>query len=160
SSAGRFQRAGTSGLGAAQARPTRRAQARPGRDGVRARPAHRRSDALDSRSARPDSAPIWRRRPPAQSGARLAARGKKTALSAPPIASPLTVVSSYELLRRVALGHSGPTDGPSLGFTLLLRQGLTAWLRAWTTCPRVAAPAPSTTVAFTEIPSVIQHELV
>jgi hypothetical protein len=69
-------------------------------------------------------------------------------------------VSSYEILRRVALGHSGPHDGPSLGFTLLVRQGLTAWLYAWTTCPRMAAPAPSTTVALTEIPSVIHREVV
>jgi hypothetical protein len=63
------------------------------------------------------------------------------------------------MLRRVALGHSGPNDGPSLGFTLLLRQGLTAWLHAWTTCPRMAAPAPSTPVALTEIPSVIHREV-
>jgi hypothetical protein len=69
-------------------------------------------------------------------------------------------VSSYEHLRRVALGHSGLHDGSSLGFTLLLRQGLTAWLQAWTTCPRVAAPASSTTVALTEIPSVVQREMV
>jgi hypothetical protein len=70
------------------------------------------------------------------------------------------VVSSYEILRRVALGHSGPNDGPSLGFTLLLRQGLTAWLHAWTTCPRVATPGSSTTVALAEIPSVVHREMV
>ncbi len=69
-------------------------------------------------------------------------------------------MSSYEILRRVALGHSRANDGPSLGFTLLLRQGLTAWLQAWTTCPRVAAPASSTAVALPEIPSVAHREMV
>jgi len=73
------------------------------------------------------------------------------------------VVSSYEILRRVALGHSGPNDGPSLGFTILLRQGMAAWLHAWTTCPRVAALAPSTpptSPPVTAIPSVVHGEMV
>jgi hypothetical protein len=70
------------------------------------------------------------------------------------------VVSSYEILRRVALGHSGPNDGPSLGFTILLRQGLTAWLQAWATSPRVAAPVSSMTVARAELPSVVHREMV
>lgn len=70
-------------------------------------------------------------------------------------------MSSYEILRRVALGHSGPTDGPSLGFTLLLRQGMTAWLHAWatSTCPRPAGPAAATTVPLADIPSVVHREL-
>lgn len=68
------------------------------------------------------------------------------------------VVTSYETLRRVALGHSAPTDGPSLGFTLLLRQGMTAWLRAWAMCsrPTVAEPAA---VPLSAIPSLVHHEL-
>lgn len=53
-----------------------------------------------------------------------------------------TLVASYEALRRVALGRSGPDDGPSLGFTVLLRQGMAAWLRAWAMCPPPAAPVP------------------
>jgi hypothetical protein len=74
-------------------------------------------------------------------------------------------VSSYEILRRVALGHSGPNDGPGLGFTILLRQGMTAWLHAWTTCPPVAAsaastPPASTTVALAALPSVVHREMV
>lgn len=74
-------------------------------------------------------------------------------------------MSSYEILRRVALGHSGPNDGPSLGFTILLRQGLTAWLHAWRTCPRGAAPTvsippASITVALADIPSVVHREIV
>jgi hypothetical protein len=69
------------------------------------------------------------------------------------------VVSSYEILRRVALGHSGPHDGPSLGFTLLLRQGMTAWLSAWATCPRPAAPASTATVSSVAIPSVVHREM-
>jgi hypothetical protein len=72
---------------------------------------------------------------------------------------PLTVVSSYEILRRVALGHSGPHDGPSLGFTILLRQGMTAWLHAWATCPRPAGPVSSTTVPLSEIPPVVHREM-
>jgi hypothetical protein len=74
------------------------------------------------------------------------------------------VVSSYEILRRVALGLSGPNDGPGLGFTILLRQGMAAWLHAWTTCPCVVAPAASTppasaTVTLAAIPSVVHREM-
>jgi hypothetical protein len=68
------------------------------------------------------------------------------------------LVSSYETLRRVALGHSGPDDGPRLGFTLLLRQGLTAWLHAWAMCPRPAVPAPAAASVST-IPPLVHHEL-
>ena len=76
------------------------------------------------------------------------------------MASSLTaVVTSYEILRRVALGQSGPQDGPSLGFTLLLRQGMTTWLHAWATCPRPAAPASSTAVPLATIPSVVHREI-
>jgi hypothetical protein len=61
----------------------------------------------------------------------------------PPIA---TLVASYEVLRRMALGQRGPDDGPSLGLAVLLRQGVAAWLRAWAMCPGpadpVARPAP------------------
>ena len=67
-------------------------------------------------------------------------------------------MSSYETLRRVALGHSGPADGPQLGFTLLLRQGMTAWLHAWATCPRPAVPEP-TAVSVSAIPPLVHHEL-
>ena len=70
------------------------------------------------------------------------------------------LVSSYETLRRLALGHRAPTDGPSLGFTLVLRQGVAAWLRAWADCPLPAAtvvePAAGPVAA---IPSVVHHEL-
>lgn len=68
------------------------------------------------------------------------------------------LVTSYETLRRVALGHSAPTDGPSLGFTLLHRQGMAAWLCAWATCPPPTVPEPAT-VRVTTIPSVVHHEL-
>jgi hypothetical protein len=69
------------------------------------------------------------------------------------------VVTSYEILRRVALGHSGPTDGPTLGFTILLRQGMTAWLSAWATRPRPVEPASTTAVPLSAIPSVVHREL-
>lgn len=73
---------------------------------------------------------------------------------------PITaVVTSYETLRRVALGHSGPDDGPRLGFTLLLRQGMTAWLHAWARCPRPAVPQPAA-VSVSAIPPLVHHELV
>ena len=68
------------------------------------------------------------------------------------------LVTSYETLRRVALGHSGPDDGPSLGFTLLLRQGMAAWLRAWAMCPGPAVPAPAA-VPLSAIPPLVHHEL-
>jgi len=69
-----------------------------------------------------------------------------------------TVVTSYETLRRVALGHSGPTDGPQLGFTLLLRQGMAAWLRAWALCAPPAVPQPRA-IAVTAMPSLVHQEL-
>ena len=68
------------------------------------------------------------------------------------------LVSSYETLRRVALGHSGPNDGPRLGFTLLLRQGMTAWLQAWARCPCPVVPAPAA-VSVSAIPPLVHHEL-
>jgi hypothetical protein len=68
-------------------------------------------------------------------------------------------VASYEALRRIAVGQGGPDDGPSLGLAILLRQGVTAWLRAWARCPRhsdsVACPA-----APLEIPPLVHTELV
>ena len=58
----------------------------------------------------------------------------------------------------MALGRCGPDDGPSLGFTVLLRQGMAAWLRAWAMCPApadpVAGPAPPL-----GIPSLVHTEL-
>ena len=68
------------------------------------------------------------------------------------------LVSSYETLRRVALGHSGPDDGPRLGFTLLLRQGLTAWLGAWAMCPYQAVPEAAA-VSVSAIPPLVHHDL-
>lgn len=79
------------------------------------------------------------------------------ALDAVDIPTPV-VVSSYETLRRVALGHSEPDDGPRLGFTLLLRQGMTAWLHAWAMCPCSAVPAPAA-VSVSAIPPLVHHEL-
>jgi hypothetical protein len=67
-------------------------------------------------------------------------------------------VSSYETLRRVALGHSGHDDGPRLGFTLLLRHGMTAWLRAWARCPCPAVPQPAA-VSVSTIPPLVHQEL-
>jgi hypothetical protein len=67
-------------------------------------------------------------------------------------------VASYEALRRVALGRSGPDDGPSLGFTVLLRQGMAAWLRAWAQRP----PPPTLTphgLPRLAIPSIVHTEL-
>jgi len=68
------------------------------------------------------------------------------------------LVTSYETLRRVALGHSAPHDGPSLGFTLLLRQGMAAWLGAWALCPAPRVPEPAAALVAA-IPSVVHHEL-
>ena len=67
-------------------------------------------------------------------------------------------MASYEALRRVALGRSGPDDGPSLGFTVLLRQGMAAWLRAWAQCP----PPPTLTpqvFPLIALPSIVHTEL-
>jgi hypothetical protein len=57
----------------------------------------------------------------------------------------------------MALAQRGPHDGPNLGLAILLRQGVTAWLRAWATCPRPSEPvAPASPLA---IPSFIHTEL-
>jgi hypothetical protein len=66
--------------------------------------------------------------------------------------------TSYETLRRVALGHSGPDDGPHLGFTLLLRQGMTAWLRAWAMWSPAPVPEP-VAISVSAIPPLVHHEL-
>ena len=74
-------------------------------------------------------------------------------------APPTTVlVTSYESLRRLALGRSGPDDGPSLGFTVLLRHGMTAWIRAWAMCPhpRISESSP---IPLAAIPSLVHQEL-
>ena len=72
--------------------------------------------------------------------------------------SPATLVASYDLLRRVALGCSGPDDGPRLGFTVLLRQGMAAWLRAWAQCPPPSTRTPPGSLVIT-IPSLVHTEL-
>jgi hypothetical protein len=69
-----------------------------------------------------------------------------------------TLVAHYEALRRVALGRCGPDEGPSLGFAVLLRHGMSAWLHAWAMCPRPAAPAPRT-VQPPDIPPLVHFEL-
>jgi hypothetical protein len=71
------------------------------------------------------------------------------------------VVTSYETLRRVALGTHLPHHGPGLGFTLLLRQGMTAWLTAWACCPgpTVVTVPPPAAIPLTAVPSLVQHEL-
>ena len=85
----------------------------------------------------------------------------RVALTATPTA---TLVASYDLLRQVALGRSGPDEGPRLGFTLLLRHGMAAWLCAWTACPspltRTPSAAPSiaiTPIVHTELAQVWAH---
>jgi hypothetical protein len=49
-------------------------------------------------------------------------------------------------------------EGPSLGFAVPLRHGMSAWLHAWALCPRPAAPAPRT-VQPPDIPHLVRLEL-
>ena len=70
--------------------------------------------------------------------------------------STATLVTSYDILRQVALGRSGPDDGPRLGFTVLLRHGMAAWLRAWAACP---APRTPSAVPPMAIPTLVHTEL-
>jgi len=72
--------------------------------------------------------------------------------------STATLVTSYDLLRQVALGRSGPDDGPRLGFAILLRQGMAAWLRAWAACPSSAPPRPLSAAPIA-IPTLVHREL-
>jgi hypothetical protein len=81
--------------------------------------------------------------------------GQALAASEVPIA---TLVAHYETLRRVALGRCGPHEGPSLGFAVLLRHGMSAWLHAWAMCPRPAAPPPRT-VPPPNLPPIVHLEL-
>ena len=69
-----------------------------------------------------------------------------------------TLIASYEALRRVALGRCGPNEEPSLGFAVLLRQGMRAWLHAWALCPRPVAPAPRT-MQPPDLPPLVHLEL-
>jgi hypothetical protein len=77
--------------------------------------------------------------------------------------STATLVASYDALRRVALGRSGPDDGPSLGFTVLLRHGMTTWLRAWAQCPppplgpRATPPTALPVIVHTELAQAWAH---
>jgi hypothetical protein len=72
--------------------------------------------------------------------------------------STATLVASYDLLRQVALGRSGPDDGPRLGFTVLLRQGMAAWLQAWAQCPPPPTRTPQVSPVIA-IPSLVHTEL-
>ena len=71
--------------------------------------------------------------------------------------STATLVTSYDILRQVALGRSGPDDGPRLGFTVLLCHGMAAWLRAWAACP--APRMPAATPPIVAIPTLVYTEL-
>jgi hypothetical protein len=80
--------------------------------------------------------------------------GQALAASEVPIA---TLVAHYETLRRVALGCCGPHEGPSLGFAVLLRHGMRAWLHAWAMCPRPTVP-PRTEQPL-DIPHLVHLEM-
>jgi hypothetical protein len=67
------------------------------------------------------------------------------------------LVASYDVLRHVALGRPGRDDGPPLGFTVLLRHGMAAWLYAWAQCP--SPPRPSMAAPPIAIPSLVHTEL-
>lgn len=69
-----------------------------------------------------------------------------------------TLAASYDILRQVALGRSGPDDGPSLGFTVLLRHGMAAWLRAWAACPPPQTLTPHAAPPIA-IPAIVHTEL-
>lgn len=69
-----------------------------------------------------------------------------------------TLVAHYEALRRLALGRCRPDEGPNLGFAVLLRHGMSAWLHAWALCPRPAGPAPRAGQT-PDIPHLVHLEL-
>jgi hypothetical protein len=69
-----------------------------------------------------------------------------------------TLVASYEVLRRLALGQRRFDDGPRLGLAILLSQGVAAWLHAWARCPHPADPIAPFAPPL-GIPSVIHAEL-
>jgi transposase len=77
---------------------------------------------------------------------KTAVNGRAVVAAASEVPSAI-LVTSYEALRRVALGRGGP-EGPSLGFAVLLRHGMRAWLQAWATateclcCSSVSTATP------------------
>lgn len=71
--------------------------------------------------------------------------------------STATLVASYDLLRRVALGCLGPDEGPPLGFTVVLRHGMAAWLRAWAAAP--VPPHPPAAAPPIALPTLVHTEL-
>lgn len=104
----------------------------------------RRTSARAVRPAHGASSPCRRpiRDPRASAQCRAGARatGKKTAVEGPqsPCVVPHGAVDDYEGLRRAVLeGTHGDRD---LGRALLIRRGMAAWIRAWSTC---GAPASS-----------------
>lgn len=67
------------------------------------------------------------------------------------------LIARYESLRGEALGQSGP---PGLGLALLLRQGMSAWIRAraeWVNDLQPPAPAPVQLAA--PLPSEVRSQL-
>lgn len=60
-------------------------------------------------------------------------------------ASPTWLVERYEELRQGSLEGQG--EGPRLGLAILLRQGVTAWARAWDGLAKEGPSVTSTSVA-------------
>jgi len=111
-----FKAQGPPRLGAPQARAARRAQAGRRRDGLCGYGPHRGAYGQRAGTARPHSASLWARDPPSLPRAGVTDARKKTTLNTASVAmmAPSTpvLVTSYEALRRVALGQSGPTMVP------------------------------------------------
>jgi hypothetical protein len=55
--------------------------------------------------------------------------------------APDALRARYEELRDGVLGEG--TWGGRLGFALVLREGVAAWMEAWRLCPEMVAPPPS-----------------
>jgi hypothetical protein len=70
--------------------------------------------------------------------------------------APEDLASHYEALRRQVLGCADPA-GRVLGWALLARQGMVAWIRA---CAEIPAPAETPMRSGLDVPADLQNEIV
>lgn len=67
------------------------------------------------------------------------------------------LVARYEELRQRALERDVFSGG---GLAVLLRQGMAAWVDAWSTCPASANVAPRGSAACSSLPGALVSDLV
>jgi hypothetical protein len=68
------------------------------------------------------------------------------------------LTAHYEQLRGDILNHAGPAHG--FGLALLLQQGMTAWMRAWSECTNeLQTPSASAVPLAAPLPWAVRSQL-